>query len=448
MKARGLLIAVSALLVLSGLVYWSNRAEQAKEGQPDPDAPPQILDLAQDQIARVEIRKAGSDATVLEKGESGEWRITAPEPLLADQTAVTSMVGTLSSLASNRLVEEKIEDTAAFGLETPQLEVVVGSADTTKTLRIGDETPTGGNYYAMTDGDQRLFTLASFNKSGLDKTPWDLRDKRLLTFNSDTLSRIELTAKGATTEVGKNNNNEWQILRPRPLRADGGAVEQLVSQLRNARMDADPAGEDMRALAATFARASRVAVAEVTDAAGSQRIEVRKTSGDEYFAESTAVEGVHKIADTVGDALDKGLDDLRNKKLFDFGWSEPQRIEIRDGSESAVYEKTDDKWLRDGREMDSISVRALLDELRDLAATSFPNEGFADAIFEATVIWEGGQRTDHVQVSQTGEQYFARRINEPAIYELSRTDFDAVTDAARNIREPADTTTGGDDSGQ
>ena len=64
-----------------------------------------------------------------------------------------------------------------------------------------------------------------FNKSSLEKTPWDLRDKRLLTFSSDTLSRIELTAKGATIEVGKNNNNEWQILQPRPLRADGGSVE-------------------------------------------------------------------------------------------------------------------------------------------------------------------------------------------------------------------------------
>ena len=63
-------------------------------------------------------------------------------------------------------------------------------------LLIGDETPTSSGYFAKLAGDPRVFTIASYNKTSLDKTYQDLRDKRLLRFNSDKLTRLELLAKG------------------------------------------------------------------------------------------------------------------------------------------------------------------------------------------------------------------------------------------------------------
>ena len=53
------------------------------------------------------------------------------------------------------------------------------------------------------------------------------------------------------------------------------------------------------------------------------------------------MEGVYKIASDVGDGLDKSLDDFRNKKLFDFGFSDPSKVEIK----TASYTKSGDKWM-------------------------------------------------------------------------------------------------------
>ena len=92
----------------------------------------------------------------------------------------------------------------------------------TQDFLIGDDTPTGGGAYAKLASDPRVFTVASYVKTSLDKTPKDLRDKRLLTFDSDKLTRVELQPPRAqTVEFGKNNQNDWQILKPKPLRADG-----------------------------------------------------------------------------------------------------------------------------------------------------------------------------------------------------------------------------------
>ncbi|MCP5111987.1 MAG: DUF4340 domain-containing protein, partial [bacterium] len=298
-----------------------------------------------------------------------------------------------------------------------------------------DETPTGANYFVKLDGAPRVFTMASFNKTSFEKTPWDLRDKRLLTFDSDKLSRVELTAKGQTMEFGKNAESEWQIVKPRPLRADGGNVEQLVSRLRDAKMDANPTEDELKKAASTFTRATRVAVAKVTDAAGTQQLDVRKTGDGDYYARSDAVEGVYKISTTVGEGLDKGLEDLRNKKLFDFAWSDPTVVEITDGDQSATYEKSDDKWMKDGTQMDSMSVRALIDELRDLSATSFPDQGFTEPVFEARVVSNDGQRIEKVLISKSGEKYFAQRENEPSIYELDSADVEDLQDTARDVSE-------------
>ena len=73
--------------------------------------------------------------------------------------------------------------------------------------------------------DPRVFTIATCVKTGLDKRPDDLRDKRLLTFDQDKLTRVDLQAKGQTVEFGKDAQNEWQIVKPRPLRADSSAGE-------------------------------------------------------------------------------------------------------------------------------------------------------------------------------------------------------------------------------
>ena len=104
-------------------------------------------------------------------------------------------------------------------------------------MLIGDETPTGSNFYAKLQATRGSSPSPAFTKTTFDKTSKDLRDKRLLTFDSDKLTRVELVAKGQDIEFGKNNQNDWQILKPKPMRADGGQVEELIRKLHDAKMD-------------------------------------------------------------------------------------------------------------------------------------------------------------------------------------------------------------------
>ncbi len=430
MRMRGLLIAVVLLAALGGGVWWSNKSKKAEEAKPSSDAAPKILTLPSAQLSKIELKRGSGADTVLER-KADKWELTSPKPLRADQDTVNSMVTTLGSLNADRVVEDKAGDLAPYGLNNPSLALVATLKDgKTKQLLIGDEAPTGSGFYAQLAGDPRVFTIASYNKTTLDKSPDDLRDKRLLTFDSDKLTRLEVQAKGQDYEFGKNNQNDWQILKPKPMRADGGQVEELIRKLHEAKMDLSGSADDAKKAAASFGSGAPVAVAKVTDAAGTEQLQVRRDKDKTYWAKSSAVEGTYKIASDLGESLDKSVDDFRNKKVFDFGWSDPSKIEIRDGAKQADYAKSGEKWMSAGKQMDTGSVQSVVDKLRDLSATKFPEAGFTTPALEFSVTSNDGKRTEKVALAKSGNDWLARRENEPSLYQLDPT---AVADLQKAI---------------
>ena len=426
MKPKGLLIAVVLLAVLGGVTWWSNKSQADKAKAPAADAPAKLLTIPDDQFVEIKIKKVTDELLAL-KRENGKWQMTAPKPMAADQDAAGSMVSTLANLNADKVIEEKATDLKQYGLDIPTLDVQIVRKDgKTDRLLIGDDTLNGSGAYAKLANNAKVVTVGSFTKTSLDKRPDDLRDKRLLTFDADKLSRVELTAKGPAVEFGKNGQNEWQIVKPRPLRADGSAVDGLVGKLKDAKMDLSEAEA-----AKKFAAATKVATVTVTDAGGTQTMEVRRDKDKNVFARSSAVEGLYKANADLADAIDKGMDDFRNKKLFDFGFSDPSRVEVK----GTAYTKAGDKWTANGKTMDNASVQTLIDKLRDLAATKFAEKGGGEPVLAASVVSNNGKRNEKVSISKQGTQYFAQRDGEPSIYEVDAKVVEDLQKAASEVKE-------------
>jgi len=416
MKPTRLFIAVVLLAGLSGLVWYSNKKQA--DVKPAADTTVKILTIPDDQFQDIRIKTVADTVIELNRANN-RWAMTQPKPLAADQDAVAGMVSALGSLSADKTVDQKATDLHPYGLDIPTLDVTITKKDgKTAELLIGDATLDNAGYYAKLAGDARVFTVASATKTTLDATPDTLRDKRLLTFDPDKLTRVELQVKGQTIEFGKNGQNEWQIVKPRPLRADSSAVQGLVDKLHDAKFDNTESAEDA---VKKFAGAAKVSTVVVTDSAGSQTLEIRQDKDKAYFAKSTAVEGAWKTTPDLGDALAKGLDDYRNKKLFDFGFNDPNKLELK----GATYSKSGDKWMSGAKTMDNATVQTLIDKLRDLSATKFAEKGGGAAAFEVAVTSNDGKRVEKVSITKQGDQYFATREGEPSIYVL---DASAVTD--------------------
>jgi len=434
MRIRGLLVAVVLLAALGVGLYFSNKEKAAEAAKPPADAPPKILALTEGDITKVTLKKKGADETVLEKA-NGKWQISAPKPYPADQDTASQLVASTANVSGDRVVEDnKASNLSAYGLNSPTLEVdITGKGGKVSKLKIGDDTPTNSGSYAIVDGDPRVFTVASYVKTGVDKSLNDLRDKRLLRFDQDKLSRVELIAKKQDIEFGRDKD-QWQIVKPKPLRADGLQVDEMLRKLKDAKMDLALSDDDAKKAAAAFASGTPVATVKLTDPSGTQEIEIHKNK-DDYYAKSSVAPGVFKTTPELGAGVDKALDDFRNKKLFDFGFNDPGKIQMHANGKSFDFQKGGDDWFSNGKKMDSTSIQSFVDKLRDLAATKFldtPSLGASTA--DITVVSNNGKLTEKLLIAKQGSDYVAERQNEPAIYALDTKTVDELVQAASDVK--------------
>jgi Domain of unknown function (DUF4340) len=438
MKSRNLALATIVLLALIGTLYWSEHKKPSDDTEKASAATaPPILKLDGSAITKLELKKKDTVPVVLAKDNSGTWQITEPAPLNADQSTVSGAVSTLSSLNSERLVDEKASDLKQYGLDQPSVELDITEKDGNgQKLLIGDNTPTGNAVYAMLAADPRVFTIATYTKSSIDKSLNDLRDKRLLTVSADKISRLDLTRKNQTIEFGRDKN-EWQIIKPQPLRADNTQVDELVGKLTEARMDLSGSDKETRDAASAFARAIPVATAKITDQSGSQDLQIRKDK-DTYYAKSSLVDGVYKVDSSLGQAVDKDLDDFRSKKLFDFGFSEPSKIEIHKDSKAYFLTKGGQDWWSNGVKMDPEAVDSCISSLRDLSASKFVQSGFTNPTVEISVTSEDGKRMEKVSIAKSGGSYVAKRVNDSTLYQLDSSAVESLLKSAEDVK-PATT---------
>jgi len=433
MKIRGLLIATLVFAVLAGILYWSNhRKSDAEAANPDSDTPPAILKLDATSITNLELKKKDAPAIQLTKN-GADWKITEPKAFAADQSTVSSMVSAISALNAERLVEDKSTDVQRYGLDHPSFELDVTEKDNkTQRLLLGDETPAGSAVYAALAGDPRVFTIASYSKTSIDKSLNDLRDKRLLTANPDKLSRLEIAGKNGNIEFGRNKD-EWQILRPKPMRADSESVSDLVRKLTDARMDLGASDAAAKESDAAFAHGTPVATIKVTDEVSTEQMQIRKNK-DSYYGKSNVVEGAYKLDSSLGVAVNKKVDDFRNKKLFTFGYADPGKLEIHSASKAYSLLRGGQNWWDNGKKIDESSVATVISDLRNLSADKFMDSGFTAPEIEVTVTAEDGKRVEKVQIAKSGSNYIAKRDGDSTLYQLSTASVGELQKAVDGIK--------------
>lgn len=435
MKPKPLLIAVALLAVLGGAVWYTR-----ENPPPADDAAPKIIDLEEDSIREVTLRRAGEDPVTVVRGEDDKWEFGGGLQIAADDSSIGLMVSSLASLNADRMVSETVVDWTPYELDEPELAVSYKLEDGGGELRFGRDTPTGSGVFARLEGDPRLFTVYSYNKTSFEKSVFDLRDKRLLRIDEDSISKMVVRAGGNVLEFAQSEG-DWAIVRPMELRADDFTVNDLARVLRTAEMTAVlEAGEE----GGSHSFDRPLAVATVDDEAGSHELVIAK-DGESYYARSSDQTGVYAVNSTLAESFDKPVADFRNKKLFDFGFNDPARINVRTETETVAVVRTDGKWMlesHEGREADGESVQTLLDRLRGLTATEFPSDreadkakyGLAQPSIVATVTPQGDSAEAERVLVSLPEQgpVHAARDGEPSTYTIERS-------AAQDIQRAVET---------
>ena len=249
-------LVISVLFVLLlGFVYFYE-IKGGEDRRAEAEKSKKLLDFSDHEAARLTIEKA--DTTIVLEQADDTWRLTAPVTTNADDDAVERYLRNLNESEVERVVEDSgavASDSALldrYGLQTPRLRVLLELVEETKdTLRFGSDSPTERFAYAQRSGpDPKIFTVRAWRFDNLDKSVFDLRDKRVLPFDRDEVREIRLERAGEDVVVINRGGTgaEWSLTSPVVYPADQDEVDGLLRALNDgeaqefASEDADEAG--------------------------------------------------------------------------------------------------------------------------------------------------------------------------------------------------------------
>src|SRR6186713_1960788 len=180
-SGRSLVVLLVVALGLGAYLYFV-------ESKRDPDAAEKkdkVFAVEADKIDALEIHAASGETTRVEKA-GDTWKIAAPIATGADGSAVSSIADALSTAEIVTVLQDDAPaDLAQFGLQPARFSIAYRTAgDTTEhRLNIGKKTPTGSELYAQVAGQPRLLLLNGFLEDTFNRTTFDLRDKKVLSFD-------------------------------------------------------------------------------------------------------------------------------------------------------------------------------------------------------------------------------------------------------------------------
>ena len=447
---RSTLVLLVLFALLGGYAYFIE-SERSPTSEADANEP--VFDLEADAVVELEIAAENGDVTRLERtAGSRSWEMRSPVEAAADDNRATAIASALETLEIERVVEAQPVDLEPFGLAEPVVDVgfrTDGDA-TLRHLRIGDTTPTGGDRYARSDDDPRVFLIASFRESTFNRTTFDLRDRSILEFESPDVDGLVIAGAAGSLRFRKADN-AWRMLEPWDARGDFGVVEGLVGRLgstemRSIAIDADEAeGADLDPFGLTDARIT--ATLELGSASAVLHVGAEAEDAA-VFARDASRGLVFTIDGALATDLERGAEAYRQKDLFSFRPFNATRLSIARDDVTTVLEKTDGEdgevWRRvepEPADVDRSAVDDLLTKLSGLRATSFTDtrgETGLDAPLATVVVAYGEpEEEERILIGRTGDETYGAHGDEPGAGALDTRSVDEAFEAFEAI-EPVD----------
>jgi hypothetical protein len=387
-KTTAVLFVVAAALA-SVVYFWAIKGEQARV---EAKAAEKRLfpDVEQGEIASISLHVSDVPEIKLERRE-GRWRIVAPIDFAADTFAADGVASAITQLMSESVIEDpRPPDVYGLGAEGAEVRFAVG--DLEKTLRIGGETPVGSNSYAAVEGDDRVYTVASYQLSSFKKELEDLRDKRILDFDRAAVRRIAVSWPGVQIAVERSEAG-WQMVAPVRAPADEDTVERLLSSLSFLRaaafVDEPGSEEEMGFAPPQFAVELELSgEAEVSDPQIARfTVGGVDESGSERFARGAA-DSHYTISQQSFDDLPRRFVEYRDRRLAEFAADDVRRVEL--GFQSATGEfvavsvtREDGGWTSNAEPVQPEKLDVLVDVLSGLHAADIIAEELGPAELQA-----------------------------------------------------------------
>jgi hypothetical protein len=458
MRSKSLIILAGIVVALGAFIYFSERhmpTTDEREQQADRVFP----GLERDDVESVEIHNSHGVFRLVK--DDASWRLVEPIDFPADQTAVSSLLGSLERLEAERTLAADEVDPSAYGLEDPSLSVTLGVAGSESlTLSVGDEAALGSNRAMRRGNEPAVILAAGWITTDLDKDLDGWRSREVIDLTANDVASLQIVAGEDRIQVVRQDDG-WRLLEPIEDAADGEHVRNLISDLDALRvaefLDQPPPpaelGLEPPSYQLTIVRSEggdpiRLDFGATRTEDGRTEVACRRDSRDLLW-----------VDDRAATRLAKAPVRWRASNVAEFDSWDAERLSISSDDGSVSLERREGLWSDpdEGGEVDYSAVQDRLSALAGLEAVEFdliepatPPAGTVELAFEADDDGEPRELvlTFHRPLTEGGDA-LVRSSDRPTVMSVDAAEVDRIlTDPESLIRpasEPKDEVTSTDE---
>lgn len=289
-------------------------------------------DLKSENITEVELTYQG--ATVKAKKEGSQWMLSEPVVGEGDDAALAAVTSAVANLALKSRIKDGELDPANVELKDASHRVrVKDSAGAVAEVWVGRKSGFNEAYYVRFGADASKAPLAmveSYQLNGLQKSPTDLREKRMVKVLSSDVEELKVDVAQPTADAvsfvavrrvkeGKTHwDDEWDLAAPAALLADKDEINRAIQGITSARVtafaaegaDTGPLGLSAPALTVTVKGKGTTTVVRVGT--------VTRDGVTEHWAQREGSKEVGQLPEAAVNGLRRAAFTWRDKRVATF----------------------------------------------------------------------------------------------------------------------------------
>ena len=443
--------ALAAVFIGIVFYYFLIDLPSEKRKKEEKDRSEKVILFDPENVKAISFIK-GENTITLKLLGADEWQVTAPIDAKGDAPAVSAFLSFLKNLNFIRVVEESPKDLTPFGLDTPDLKIILSMNNgETKGVRVGDDHPMGNKVYLARLNESRVLAVG-VTKNRLDRKVHDLRDKTILDFKTPQITKIEFIRNGKTLSL-KKNEESWEVSEGK-IAAKGNETEitNLLNTIQAAQIE-QFVEEKPEQLTSYGLNNSKLTVKLTTSKASEPLVLLIGGKNEHgFYAKTLPKKNVFTINQSLFDTLNnRKLVDFFNKSLVDFNDDDLAKVTLLmdDDSVDLIRDEKDlQKWTMVkpvNMKANTATINSLLFDLKNVRIVEFITThtknsktfNFEQPEKEINLTFKNGKTWALKLGNQTSSQdhYFAQRSDNETVFTIQKSSVESIFRSLLDLKD-------------
>jgi hypothetical protein len=178
-----------------------------------------LLEFEEKEIMQLSLQSK-SETIRVTRDKNDSWNIQSPIKTAADLSTVNSLLFDLKEAQITNYTKISMDTPESFGLDNPQKSISLKIKNSkTWTLQLGNQSADGQQVFAQRTGQQTVFSISKGTVDKLFRSLHDLRNKKILRFESAEVNKVLIQTPENLFELRKKGP-QWSLEKPERINTD------------------------------------------------------------------------------------------------------------------------------------------------------------------------------------------------------------------------------------